>query len=433
MWTDNSVFYQIYTLGFCGAPYENDNIPVPRIRKMLDFSPHLKHLGVNCVLFNPVFDSDSHGYDTRDMTKIDPRLGTNQDFADVCRDLHSKGIRVVLDGVFNHVGRGCPMFQDVLKNRSSSVYKDWFIIDFFGNNGYNDGLSYEGWEGHYELVRLNLANNAVREYIFNAIRMWISEFDIDGIRIDVAYCINRDFLRELRSFCDTLKTDFFLVGEVLFGDYNQFVNLNMLHSCTNYECYKGIYSSINDLNMFEISYSLNRQFGSEAWTMYKGMHLLSFIDNHDVSRIASQLKDTRNLPVAFGLLFSMPGIPCIYYGSEWGIEGKKEDGDAALRPCPDKPGWNELTDLVCRLSHLRHHRAGLHSGSYRNLEITNRQLVFERSCGAERIIVGINLDDNPFFATKEIPNQPMTNLLNDELLHTDGKLEIPPHGLIMIS
>lgn len=433
MWTDNSVLYQIYPLGFCGAPAENDGVTVPRIRKIIDYSSHLTSLGVNCVLFNPLFESDKHGYDTRDMTTVDCRLGTNQDFADVCRHLHSNGIKVLLDGVFNHVGRGCPMFLDVLKNRSASPYKDWFLIDFFANNPYNDGLSYDNWEGHYELVRLNLENREVREYIFNAIKGWVSEFDIDGIRIDVAYCIDKDFLRELRSFCDTLKTDFFLVGEVLFGDYNQFVNPDMLHSCTNYECYKGIYSSINDNNMFEISYSLNRQFGDESWSIYKGMRLLSFVDNHDVSRIASQVKNPKNLPIAYGLLFGMPGIPSIYYGSEWGVEGLKQNGDASLRPAVDNSDWNSLTDTICHLTHLRRHRAALHSGSYRNLEITNKQLVFERRCGEERIIVGLNLDEKPFFATKDLPKKPVTNILTNELIYLDGSLEIPAHGMVMIS
>lgn len=433
MWIDNSVIYQIYPLGFCGAPAENDGVTVPRIRKIIDYTPHLTSLGINCVLFNPLFESDAHGYDTRDMTKVDCRLGTNRDFADVCTHLRSKGIRVLLDGVFNHVGRGCPMFRDVLEKRSASRYKDWFYVNFFSDNSYGDGLSYDGWEGHYELVRLNLENPEVREYIFAAIRGWISEFGIDGIRIDVAYCLDKDFLRALRRFCDSVKTDFFLVGEVLFGDYNQFVNPDMLHSCTNYECYKGIHSSINDMNLFEISYSLNRQFGSDPWTIYKGMHLLSFVDNHDVSRIASHLKNPANLPAAFGLLFGMPGIPCIYYGSEWGIEGRKQDGDHALRPAVEAGQWNALTDIVCRMSHLRHHRAALHSGSYRNLEITNKQLVFERVCGEEKIIIGINLDDKPFYATKELPKKPVTNLLTDQVLYLDGKLEIPANGMVMIS
>ena len=187
MWFEESVFYQIYPLGMCGAPRENDGVCSPRIRKVLNFVPHIQKLGANAVYFSPVFESDAHGYDTRDYTKVDCRLGTNEDFAAVCRALHDAGIRVVLDGVFNHVGRGFWAFQDVLKNRWNSPYRDWFLINFDGNNGYNDGLWYEGWEGNYDLVKLNLHNEDVITHLFSCIKGWVDEFDIDGLRLDVAY------------------------------------------------------------------------------------------------------------------------------------------------------------------------------------------------------------------------------------------------------
>lgn len=292
MWADESVFYQIYPLGFCGAPFENDGVLTSRILKVNDWIPHINKLGANAIYFSPVFESDTHGYNTRDYRKIDCRLGTNDDFKNVCDNLHKAGIKVVLDGVFNHVGRGFFAFQDVLKNREASPYKDWFArIDFGGNSNYNDGLWYEGWEGNYDLVKLNLRNEEVINYIFDSIKLWVDEFDIDGIRLDVAYCLDKDFLKRLRHFCNGLKADFWLLGELLHGDYNQFVNDEMLHSCTNYECYKGLFSSFNSMNMFEIVHSLLRQFGPENWTLYKGKHLLTFVDNHDVSRIASNLNN----------------------------------------------------------------------------------------------------------------------------------------------
>ena len=319
MWAYESVFYQIYPLGLCGAPYDNDGVLTHRILKVNDWIPHIKKLGANAIYFSPVFESDTHGYNTRDYTTIDKRLGTNEDFANVCSNLHKEGIKVVLDGVFNHVGRGFWAFQDVLKNRENSAYVNWFArIDFNGNSNYNDGLWYEGWEGCYDLVKLNLYNEDVIQHIFSAIKGWVDEFDIDGLRLDVAYCLNHDFLRRLRSFCDSLKPDFFLLGETLHGDYNQIMNDEMLHSVTNYECYKGLYSSFNCMNMFEINHSLLRQFGPENWTLYKGKHLLSFVDNHDVTRVASILNNTNHLPLIYTLAFGMPGIPCVYYGSEWG-------------------------------------------------------------------------------------------------------------------
>ena len=303
MWAYESVFYQFYPIGFCGAPRVNDGVTVNRIGKISNWIEHLQKLGANAIYFSPIFEADSHGYDTRDFSKIDCRLGTNEDFAKVCDDLHKADIKVVLDGVFNHVGRGFWAFKDVQEKKWDSPYKDWFHISFDGNSGYNDGFWYEGWEGHFELVKLNLKNPTVVQHIFSCIKKWVEEFDIDGLRLDVAYMLDRDFLRQLREFTNTLKPDFVLIGEMLHGDYNQIVNENMLHSCTNYECYKGLYSSLNSMNLFEITHSLMRQFGPEQWTLYKGKHLMSFVDNHDVTRAASILTDKNHLPLLFGMMF----------------------------------------------------------------------------------------------------------------------------------
>ena len=309
MWAYESVFYQIYPLGFCGAPFENDGVEKPRIRKVEEWIPHIRKTGADAIYFSPVFESDTHGYNTRDFRKIDCRLGSNEDFAEVCKSLHEAGIRVVLDGVFNHVGRGFWAFQDVLKNRERSPYLNWFHINLGGNSNYNDGLWYEGWEGNYDLVKLNLKNDEVVNHILESVRFWVETFDIDGLRLDVAYLLDHDFVRRLRSFCDRLKKDFFLVGEILHGDYKTLVNDQMLHSCTNYECYKGLYSSFNSMNLFEINHSLMRQFGPENWTLYKGLHLMSFVDNHDVTRIASILTNEKHLPLIYAMAFGMPGIP----------------------------------------------------------------------------------------------------------------------------
>lgn len=392
MWAYSSVFYQIYPLGFCGAPKENDGICVPRIRKVMEWSDYLQDLGIGAVLFNPIFESDRHGYDTRDYGIIDCRLGTNEDFADVCRDLHRKGIRVVLDGVFNHVGRGFFGFQDVLQNREQSPYKDWFYIDFGGNSNYNDGFWYEGWEGHYELVKLNLRNPAVADYLLERVGQWIDEFDIDGIRLDVAYLVDRDFMRRLRQFCQQRKPDIVLIGEVLFGDYNQIVNDEMLHSCTNYECYKGLYSSFNSMNLFEIAHSLQRQYGSEPWCLYRGKHLMSFVDNHDVSRVASILTNSNHLRPIYALLFSMPGIPCIYYGSEWGALGDKAQGDDALRPEFAAPQPNELTGFIKEWIRIYKETPALQMGDYKNIKIGNKQLLLERTYEGKSVRVAVNAE-----------------------------------------
>lgn len=430
MWAYEGIFYQIYPIGFCGAPTANDGKTVSRILKLKDWSSYLESLGISSILLNPIFESDNHGYDTRDYKKIDCRLGTNEDFAEVCKDLHAHNVKIVLDGVFNHVGRGFWAFKDVEEKKWDSPYKDWFCINFDGNSCYNDGFWYEGWEGHFELVKLNLANSAVVDYLLECVKGWIDEFDIDGLRLDVAYCLDRNFMKRLRSFCQELKPDFALIGEVLFGDYNQIVNDEMLHSCTNYECYKGIYSSFNSMNMFEIAHSLNRQYGPEQWCIYRGKHLMSFVDNHDVTRIASILTNKNHLPLTYGLLLGMPGVPCIYYGSEWGEEGvKAPNNDYALRPCFEEPKPNELTEEIKKMIHVRTGSNALCHGSYRNVVLTNHQLIFERRTDDERMLVAINASDAPFTAHNGELGGTMTDLLTGNEIQMSGQLEMPPYSV----
>ena len=433
MWAYESVFYQIYPLGFCGAPFENDGVLEHRIKKVNDWIPHIKKVGANAIYFSPVFESDTHGYNTRDYTKIDTRLGTNEDFAEVCDNLHKEGIKVVLDGVFNHVGRGFWAFQDVLKNREQSPYVNWFgRIAFDGNSNYNDGLWYEGWEGNYDLVKLNLRNEEVIQHIFDAIRGWVKEFDIDGLRLDVAYCLDHDFMRRLRRFCDELKPDFFLLGETLHGDYNQIMNDEMLHSVTNYECYKGLHSSLNSMNMFEINHSLLRQFGPENWTLYKGKHLLSFVDNHDVTRVASILNNKKHLPLIYALAFGMPGIPCVYYGSEWGTEGRKEDGDPALRISFEEPQWNDLTDFIAKLAKAKKESKALQYGDFTSTVLTNGQCVFKREWEGERVYVAVNATDQDFWAGFDAGTSQATDLISGNAVELNGGLNIPAYTALFL-
>ena len=173
MWAYNETFYQIYPIGFCGAPVHNDGVTAHRILKIGEWAGYLQELGIGSIILNPIFESDNHGYDTRDFTKIDCRLGTNDDFKKVCQTLHDHNVKIMLDGVFNHVGRGFWAFKDVQEKKWDSPYKDWFCINFDGNSGYNDGFWYEGWEGHYELVKLNLQNPAVVDYLLDCVKMWI--------------------------------------------------------------------------------------------------------------------------------------------------------------------------------------------------------------------------------------------------------------------
>ena len=428
MWAFESVFYQIYPLGFCGAPFENDGELQHRILKVNDWIPHMKKLGINAVYFSPVFESDTHGYNTRDYHTIDCRLGTNEDFKEVCSNLHDNGIKVVLDGVFNHVGRGFWAFRDVLEKRWDSPYKDWFRINFDGNSNYNDGLWYEGWEGNYDLVKLNLRHEDVINHIFDSVRGWVEEFDIDGLRLDVAYCLDHDFVRRLRNFTNGLKPDFYLLGEMLHGDYNQMVNEQMLHSATNYECYKGLFSSFNSMNMFEINHSLLRQFGPENWTLYKGKHMLSFVDNHDVTRIASNLTNEKHLPLIYALCFGMPGIPCVYYGSEWGAKAHKSEGDPALRACFEKPEWNELCEWIGKLAEAKKDSGALNYGDFRSVVLTNKQCIFERKCDGERVLVAINADSENYTAHFDAGCGTAVDLISGDTHDFGGGSELPPYS-----
>ena len=266
------------------------------------------------------------------------------------------------------------------------------------------------------------------DYLFSCIRGWIEEFGIDGLRLDVAYCLSPNFMRKLRAFCNSVKPDFFLLGEILFGDYKCIVNPEMLHSCTNYECYKGLYSSFNDLNLFEINYALNRQFGKENHAIYKGEHLLGFTDNHDVTRVANILKEKRHLPLIYCLLFGMPSIPCIYYGSEWGILGEKGQGsDDELRPELAAPEWNELTDAIASFAEIHRNHKALTHGDYKSIVLTNRQLIFQREFEGERIWIGMNAEDKEYYAHFNAGDAgEATDLLSGEHISLNEGYQIPP-------
>ncbi len=406
-WISESVFYHIYPLGFCDAPKRNDfhSYRETRLDKVWAWTTHMKNLGINALYLGPVFESTAHGYDTADYYHVDRRLGDNETLVALVEHLHANGIRVILDGVFNHVGRDFWAFRDVQQNQKNSRFYDWFAgLDFSKRSCFGDLFGYEGWNGHYDLVKLNLANVEVRQHLLGAVQMWITEFGIDGLRLDVADCLDIAFQQELAAFCKNIRKDFFLVGEVVHGNYNKWVNRQTLDSVTNYECYKGLYSSLNDNNYFEIAYSLNRQFGSNG--IYKDLPLYSFVDNHDVNRIGSQLLERRNLPLVYCMMFTMPGIPSIYYGSEWGIEGVKENGsDAPLRTALEleeftfddqKRLMEELRDLV----NLRKGSTALQCGTYRQVHLAHNQFAFIRESSKEVVLVVFN--SSPHAVTFEL-------------------------------
>ncbi len=433
-WFEPSFAYQIYPLGLCGAPYDNDGVVVNRLRKLIDggWIEHMQKLGATCLILNPVFESLTHGYDTSDYTTVDCRLGDNKDLVDVVEACHEAGIRVLLDGVFNHTGRGFWAFRDVQEKRWDSPYAGWFEIDWNGNTEWDDGFSYSTWQGVPYLVKLNHSSFELNDYLADVIRDWERQFNIDGLRLDVAYCLDRGFLGYLRTIADELSEKrgekFLLLGETMFGDYNQWMGDGLCDTVTNYECYKGLWSSMNSSNMHEVAYALERQSGSHPWDLYTGKHLLDFVDNHDVPRIATQLDDKNQLKPLYGLLFGMAGVPCVYYGSEWGIEGEQKFGDHELRPALDAPEWSDLTDWIRDLAAARSRSKAIVWGSYEQLQVAPQQLVFRRVFEDERVIVAVNASADPAYVHFDAQAGRGVDLISGEEHDFGGGSELPPYS-----
>ncbi len=406
-WYDEAVFYHIYPLGLTGAPKENSyGTPEHRLNSLIPWISHVKETGCNAIYIGPLFESVGHGYETTDYKKLDSRLGTNEDLTNYVAKCHEQGIRVILDGVFNHTGRDFFAFQDIKKNRENSPYKDWYCnVNFWGNNEYNDGFSYENWGGYNLLVKLNQHNPAVRDYICDVIRFWVSEFDIDGIRLDAADVLDFEYMKALRHTANEVKSDFWLMGEVIHGDYTRWVNEGTLHSVTNYNLHKALYSGHNDHNYFEIAHTVKRLY-EMGGSRPDGLKLYNFVDNHDVERIYTKLNNKAHFNPVHILLYTLPGVPSIYYGSEFGIEGKKERfSDDSLRPALSLPDYadavtnNPHTRLTAALGNIRQNTPALSYGDYQELLLTNRQYAFSRNLNGQSVIVSVNNDDSDYVMT----------------------------------
>ena len=420
-WYEQSVFYHIYPLGLTGAPKHNDySEPVHRLRLLYPWIGHLQKLGVTGLYLGPLFESVGHGYETTDYRKVDTRLGDNADLKDFVSACHEAGIRVILDGVFNHTGRDFFAFRDLQEKRENSPYRDWYCnVNFYGNNEYNDGFSYDNWGGHDLLVKLNQCNPEVRDYICDVIRVWVDAFDIDGIRLDAADVLDFEFMKALRRTANEIKEDFWLMGEVIHGDYSRWANGDTLHSVTDYALHKALYSGHNDRNYFEIAHTVKRT-GS---ILPANIHLYNFVDNHDVERIITKLHNKAHyLPVHI-LLYALPGIPSIYYGSEFGIEGRKEWGsDDSLRPYIDLQEHihdyetNECTRLIVRLGKIYAVYKELAWGDYRELLLTTGQYVFAR----DGVVIAVNNADQQVQLSLDMPEGEYEGLINGMHVNAQG-------------
>ncbi len=433
-WYDEAIFYHIYPLGLSGAPKQNSyGEPEHRLNELIPWITHIKSIGCNALYIGPLFESVGHGYETTDYRKLDSRLGINEDLKNFVSECHNQGIKVILDGVFNHTGRDFFAFKDLKANRENSRYKDWYCnVNFWNNNEYNDGFSYDNWGGYNLLVKLNQKNPEVKDYICDTIRFWVKEFDIDGIRLDAADVLDFDFMKALRGVANEVKQDFWLMGEVIHGDYNRWVNEGTLHSVTNYQLHKGLYSGLNDHNFFEIAHTVKRLYGMGGNQPNK-FKLYNFVDNHDVERIHTKLNNKAHFAPVHILMYTLPGIPSIYYGSEFGIDGRKERfSDDSLRPALNIEDYknalteNPCTKLVAALGKVRQNTPSLSYGDYNELFLTTRQYAYSRSIQSETVIVTLNNDDNDF--TMTIPsmnnNEYVGALSGEKITANNGQLTI---------
>ncbi|GBU25547.1 hypothetical protein R83H12_02197 [Fibrobacteria bacterium R8-3-H12] len=430
-WFEDAQIYHIYALSVVDAPFVNDYAMLEHKLGIIEkWMPHIKGIGFNTVLFSPVLKSRSHGYDVSDYFEIDNRLGTNEEFKSLVKKMHDNGIRVLLDCVFNHSGRDFFAFKKLQQNERN--FANWFSgVNFDKKSPMGDQFDYNTWAGFYELPKFNLQNAEAKKYLLDAALFWIDNFDIDGMRLDAADVLDFNFMRELRQITGARKADFWLMGEVVHGDYSKWVNDSMLHSVTNYVLYKSIFSSHNNNNLFELAHCLKNAVPGN------GLPLYTFLDNHDQPRIASNVSKPQYLFTLYTLLFTVPGIPSIYYGSEWGIKGVKEKGsDQALRPYIDieKCSGNDLTGHISKLAHLRQNENALKYGKYREISLEYKKpFIFERCFEREKIYVAANITEcEEFINLSTRFNGVLLDILNDEHIYDTHNIQIKPYTVRML-
>lgn len=388
-WTEHAIFWHVYPLGFTGAPIrEHPGEPQSRLRALIDWLDYAVELGANGLLLGPIFDSTTHGYDTVDPFAIDPRLGTEQDFLALVAECKKRGIRIVLDGVFSHVGSQHPQFLTDLAAGDSEM----FAIDFSGESPVP-----EVFEGHGDLVRFDHSSPVAQGYVERVMRYWLGR-GIDGWRLDAAYSIPSSFWA---GILPGLKRDFpeaWIFGEVIHGDYSQIVKESGIDSVTQYELWKAIWSSMKDKNFFELDHALGRH--NEFLDTFVPQ---TFIGNHDVSRIATVVGQHGAI-VALAVLATVGGVPSIYYGDEQGFTGEKEQrigGDDAVRPAfPASPAQlstlgQDVYEAHQDLLGLRRRHPWLYSARTESVHVENERFIYQVSSGDNSLEVELDIVDQP--------------------------------------
>lgn len=395
-WAEHVIWWHVYPLGFLGAEKSSTPGTTHRLRGLESWLDHLVELGANGLALGPVFASTTHGYDTRDHFTVDPRLGTEEDLVALVEACHERGVRVELDGVFNHVGREFPQFQDVLENGARSPYASWFHLDF--DRPGPDGFGYRSFEGHDALVTLNHENPEVAEYVTRVMTHWCDR-GVDAWRLDAAYAVPPAFWANVLPKTRLQHPELWVCGEMIHGDYAAYVDASGIDSVTQYELWKAIWSSLNDRNLFELAHALERHAA-----LLPAFLPQTFVGNHDVTRIASQLSDDRHVALALAVLCAVPGVPSVYYGDELGWRGVKEHrvgGDDAIRPpypaAPREldPAEKPVYDMHRELLAVRRRHAWVNDASIREPDLlTNEVLAFRLESAENVIALVLNVGDS---------------------------------------
>ncbi|XVX19868.1 alpha-amylase family protein [Actinomycetota bacterium] len=397
-WPDHAIFWQVYPLGMAGAPLRAEGAePGPRLRRLLPWLDHVVDLGCSGLLFNPVFASTTHGYDTVDFSRIDPRLGTDEDFDALVAACRERGLRIVLDGVFNHVGRDHALFRDALEGGPDSPEARLFRIDFTREE--HGEPAWHCFEGHRDLVTLNHDAPEVADLVVDAMCRWL-ERGADGWRLDAAYAVPPEFWQRVLPRVRERFPEAWIVGEVIHGDYVDVVRRSGMDSVTQYELWKAVWSSLNDANLFELDWGLQRH--AEFCAAFTP---LTFVGNHDVTRIASKVGEPL-ARLAVTVLMTVAGVPAIYYGDEFAYRGVKEEragGDDEIRPpLPDSPDdvtlGHEMRQLHQDLIAIRRRNPWLVAARTERLELANERMVYRASNpgGDGELVVELQLGEAPW-------------------------------------
>lgn len=434
-WVEHAMWWHVYPLGFVGA--ERDALPdgappVHRLPQLTAWLDYVVGLGLSGLMLGPVLASQTHGYDTVDHLRVDPRLGTEQDLDDLVAAAHARGVRVLLDGVFNHVGRGFGPFQEVLRHGPGGPTEGWFRLSWPDGAGPGTEPGYADFEGHHALVALNHDEPAVADHVVTVMNHWLDR-GIDGWRLDAAYAVPTSFWAAVLPRVRAAHPDAYIFGEVLHGDYAAIMAEAGFDAVTQYELWKSIWSSLVDGNFFELAWTLERH---DA--LLDTFVPLTFVGNHDVTRLASRLTDARHLAHALVVLATVGGTPTIYAGDEQGLPGIKEDragGDDAVRPAFPAalaelaPGGWEVYRLHTELIALRRRHPWLHRARTEVLTTQNRHLVYRSHLGDDAVLVALSVEDTP--VDLAVPGATSVLAGSDAHLHDAGpgaRVALPPHG-----